>query len=317
MKKRQNILLLSLLTSLSVLAQDVRPYLGCYRGSGNARLILAENNAFYIIAYATFIQGSWHKENDQIILNPQNPEHFFELYGRYNPNIKEGCKIKFDGFDEKETFIGKADSDAMQRVFNKNPNCFKSEYVHYFSKGTDVISFVDIVSENIRDYNKRNTYSFLLNKNNDFIAVYNDPERYYYEMIFSITKTTDGIILNGRQRFEKMKIDDKLKKEMKEIMEMGETLKEKNSFYCNPSYGVFDESSMSIPQNYSFNKSKNAYISKYNYEKNEELYPEKKQDAYHSIGILYKYDKISHGKILVKPFTIIEKSLFTAKCNGE
>ena len=318
MKKTQNILLLILLTSLSTLAQDIQPYLGCYRASGNARLILAENNAFYIIAYATFIHGSWSKEKDQIILNPDNPEHFFELYGRYNPTIKEGYKIKFIGFSEEETFIGKANSDAMQRVFNKSPNCFESNYIHYFSRETDVISFADVVSEDIRDYDKRNTYSFPLNKNNDFIAFYNDPRRYNYEMIFSITKTTNGIVLDGPHEFEKMKMDDELKSEIQEVIEMGKKSKvKKNGFYCNPSYRIFDESSMSMSHNYSFDKSKNAYVSKYNYEKDEELYPEKKQDAYHSIGILYQYDKIAPGKIEVKPFEIIEKSLFTANCTGD
>jgi hypothetical protein len=318
MKKRQNILLLILLTSLSTLAQDVQSYLGCYRASGNARLILAENNAFYIIAYATFIHGSWYKENDQIILNPHNPEHFFELYGRYNPTIKEGYKIKFNGFSEEQTFIGNTNSDAMQRVFNKSPNCFESSYIHHFNKETDVISFVDVVSEDVRDYDKRNTYSFPLKKNNDFIALYNDPRRYNYEMIFSITKTTNGIVLDGPHEFEKMKMDDELKNEIQEVIEMGKKSKvKKNDFYCNPSYRIFDESSMSIPQNYSFNPSKNAYISKYNYEKDEELHPEKKQDAYHSIGILYKYDKIPVSKIEVKSFKILEKSLFTAKCNDE
>lgn len=317
MKKKINTLLFILLTSLSTLAQDVQPYLGCYRASGGVRLLLEENNAFYIIAYATFIQGSWSKENDQIILNPHNPEHFFELYGRYNPNIKEGYKIKFNGFNEEETFIGKASSDAMQRVFNKNPNCFESYYIHHFNKETDVISFVDVVSEDTKDYDRRNTYSFPLNKNNDFIAVYNDPGRYNYEMTFSIAKTAEGVVLDGSEEFGKMKIDEKLKKEIHEIIEMGEMIKAKDTLYSNPSYRLFDESSMSMSHNYSFDKSKNAYVSKYNYVKDEELYPEKKQDAYHSIGILYKYDKITPSKIEVKPFKIIEKSLFIAKCNGD
>jgi hypothetical protein len=317
MKKKLNTLLLILTISLSSFAQNLEPYLGCYRGSGNMRLILAENNVFYIVAYATFFQGNWNIENDQLVLNPNNPEHFFELYGRYNPNIKEGYKIKFNGFSEEETFIGKDSSDEMQRVFNKNPNCFASSYIQHFDKKTDVISFVDVVSENTRDYDRRNTYSFPLNKYNDFIAVYNDPGRYNYKMTFPIPKNDKGMMLDSLEQLGKMKMTDRLKKEIDEIIEMGEKIKPKDILYFNPSYRLSDESSMSILRNYSFNQSKNAYVSKHNYEKDEELYPEKKQDAYHSIGILYQYDKIPPSKIEVKPFKIIEKSLFTTKCDGD
>jgi hypothetical protein len=316
MKKKRYALLLVLLLSLSTFAQDSKPYLGIYRASGNAHLLLAENNTFYIIGYATFIRGSWHMENNKIILNPLNPKHFFELYGRYNPNIKKGYKIKFTGFEQEQTFIGKDNSDAMQRVFNKSPNCFETKYLHLFNEKITTISFVDLVSEEVRDYNPRNTYSFPLNKNNDFIAVYNDPRRYNYEMIFTIIKTAKGIILDGPHEFEKMKPDEKLKKEMKEITAMGKKIKVKDILYFNPSYRLFDESSMKMSLNYSFNQSKNAYVSKLNYQKDEELYPEKKQDAYHSTGILYKYDKIPASKIESKSLKIIEKSLFTAKCDS-
>ncbi|WP_281322095.1 hypothetical protein [Flavobacterium aestivum] len=316
-KKRLNTLLLILTISLSSFAQNLQPYLGCYRVSGDARLVLAENNIFYIVAYATFFQGNWHIENDKLILNPHNPEHFFELYGRYNPNIKGGYKIKFDGFSEEETFIGKDNSDAMQRVFNKNPNCFESAYLQHFNKESDVISFVDVVSENIRDYDRRNTYSFPINKYNDFIAVYNDPRHYNYEMIYPFPKTEKGIIVEDLEQFGKMKMTDKLRKEMDEIIKMGEKMKPKDTLYFNPAYRLFDEPSMNISRDYSFDRSKNAYVSKHNYEKDEELHPEKKQDAYHSKGILYQYDKIPPTKIEIKPFKIIEKSIFTANCAGD
>ncbi|MNE02640.1 hypothetical protein D3C80_951220 [compost metagenome] len=112
-------------------------------------------------------------------------------------------------------------------------------------------------------------------------------------------------------------MDERLKKEMREIKEMAKQEGDINSVYCNPSYNVFDETAMSIEDNFSFDTAKNAFISKFNYVEGEELHPELKEDAYHSIGVLYKYDKILPATIALIPFKIIEKSLFIAKCAGE
>jgi hypothetical protein len=96
-------------------------------------------------------------------------------------------------------------------------------------------------------------------------------------------------------------------------------MKEQNvtELYCNPSYRPFDKLSMNFEDNYSFDSAKNAWVSKHNYEKDEEIYPNKKEDAYHSIGILYKYEKITPTNILFKPYKIYEKSVFTAKCSDQ
>ncbi|AFD05262.1 hypothetical protein [Solitalea canadensis] len=297
--------------------KNIKPYLGYYRASGGTHLLLEEDNTFCIIAYATFIKGFWSMEKGRIVVTPKNPTHCFELLGRYNPTIKEGFKIMFKGFSEEDTFLGKAGSDSMQRVFNKNPNCFDNPYVYQFKENTSRISFVDVISEAHIDYNRRNTYTFPLGQHNDFIAVYHDPGQYYDEMIFTIAQVSGKIILNGSNVFHKLPMDERLKKEMREIKEMAKQEGDINSVYCNPSYNVFDETAMSIEDNFSFDTAKNAFISKFNYVEGEELHPELKEDAYHSIGVLYKYDKILPATIALIPFKIIEKSLFIAKCAGE
>src|SRR5262245_59076994 len=107
-----------LMSSTTLLAQNENAFTGYYRASGPAHLLIEEDHRFYIIAYSTFIQGRWNRENDQVKLVPQNPEHPFEIYGRYNPNIKEGYKIQFTNFYKKQTFIGTGITDTMQRIFN-------------------------------------------------------------------------------------------------------------------------------------------------------------------------------------------------------
>lgn len=302
-------------------AQDQESFAGYYCASGPAYLLLDEDHHFYIIAYATFIQGRWSRENDAIKLVPQNPEHTFELYARYNPNIKEGYKIKFNGFEKNQTFIGIAGTDTMQRVFNLNPSCFANQYINHFPSTADSISFADALDpESSNENSERKNYTFRAGKYNDFIAVYHDPSNYQREMTLLIEQKSGQLTLKGEaDQFEKHEMGEELQRELVEIRDMGKKSISVNTFYCNPSYRPFDNSSLNFEDNYSFDEdnysfdtAKNAWVSKYNYEKDEEIYPERKDDAYDSIGILYKYEKITPTNIAFKPFEINEKSLFTA-----
>jgi hypothetical protein len=299
----------------NVFAQDDKSIVGYYRASGPANLLLENDHSFYIIAYATFIQGHWSRENDQIKLVPHNPEHAFDVYARYNPNIKEGYKIKFNDFYKKQTFIGTGSTDTMQRVFNPAPNCFNNPYTNHFPGKADSISFVDDVAP---EFSKRNTYTFKVGKYNDFVAVYHDPSKYHREIILRLEQKAGRLTLKSESgQFENGKMDKKLQREIQEIRELAKEELQVNDLYCNPSYRPFDITSVNFDANYTFDTAKNAWISKYNYEKDEEINPEKKEDAYHSIGILYKYEKMPPANISSKQFKINEKSLFTAKCNDQ
>lgn len=323
--KRTLFSIVLVLMAFSLYAQEKKNYAGYYRASGGTHLILEADRTFCIIAYATLIQGTWTMEKGdlkelRLILDPENPEHSFELYGRYNPNISSGYKVKFNRFYKEETLIGEGRTDTMRRVFNRNPNCFESLYVYQFGGKVSSISFADIFlgSHSLSEPGARSTYSFSTGSNNDFIAVYHSSSEYYQKMSFDFDPTSAELVFNGEVGdFNKLKADDRLMKEINEIREMVKTIKRdsnKGFLFCNPSYRVFDESAMNMEHNYSFDISKNAYLSRLNYEKDEELYPEKKEDAYHSIGILYKYEKIAPSSIAVKPFVIKEQSLFIAAC---
>lgn len=299
--------------STNLSAQDEKSFIGYYRASGAAHLLLDEDHYFYIIAYSTFIQGRWSFENNQIKLVPQNPEHPFEVYGRYNPNIKEGYKFKFNNFYKKQTFIGEGSADTMQRIFNPNPNCFNNPYINHFQVQAYSFSFVDDAGP---EYSKRNTYTYITGKYNDFIAVYHDPTKYFREIVLNIDpKAEKQTLKSATGQYNKGKMDEKLKQEILEIRDLATKEQHTNELYCNPSYRPFDKTSMNFEMNYSFDTAKNAWVSKFNYEKDEEIYPERLNDAYDSIGILYKYEKITPANIALKQFKINEKSLFTAKCN--
>lgn len=302
-----------LMPATTLFAQNENAFTGYYKASGPAHLLIEEDHRFYIIAYSTFIQGHWSRENDQIKLVPKNPEHPFDVYARYNPNIKEGYKIKFNNFYKKQTFIRTGSADPMQRIFNPSPNCFNNPYINHFHGKADSISFVDDAGP---EYSKRNTYTFMAAKYNDFVAVYHDPTKYFREIILQIEqKAGQTLLKNTSGQFEKGKMDEKLQREIVEIKEMAKEEQPTNVLYCNPSYRPLNITSMNVEMNYTFDSAKNAWVSKYNYEKDEEIYPERNEDAYHSIGIIYKYDKITPANISFKQFNINEKSLFTAKCN--
>lgn len=301
---------------ITTFAQDEKGFIGYYRASGPAHLLLDENHHFYIIAYSTFIQGHWIRENNQIKLVPHNPQHNFELYARFNPNIKEGYKIKFNDFYKKQTFIGTGGGDTMQRIFNPDPNCFSYPYINHFPGKANPISFVDSFAG--PEYGKRNTYTFTAGKYNDFIAVYHDPSKYGREIILCLERKSGQLVLkNAVGQYAKGKPDEKLQKELAEIREFAKKELNIDVLYCNPSYRPFDTTSINFEANYTFDTGKNAWVSKHNYEKDEEIYPEKKEEAYHSIGILYKYEKITPANISFKQYKINEKSLFTAKCNDQ
>lgn len=315
--KRNLISLFTLLMfSSNAFTQKQESLMGYYRSSGPTYLLLDADHRFYIIAYATFIQGHWSRENNQIKLIPQNPPHPFAVYARYNPNIKEGYKIKFNNFYKKQTFIGTGCTDTMQRIFNPDPNCFNNPYINHFPGKTNCISFVDsLTGPNSKD---RKTYTFSTGNFNDFVVVYHDPSKNYREIILHIEeKGNRQILKNATGQFDKDKIDEKLKREITEIRDFATKEQPTTDLYCNPSYRPFDMSSMSFKDNYSFDSTKNAWVSKYNYEKDEELHPERLNDAYHSIGIIYKYEKIAPANISFKQYKINEKSLFTAKCNDQ
>ena len=314
---KTNVLYLFILLMLSKNAfTQQKSITGYYRSSGPTYLLLDADHRFYIIAYSTFIQGHWNKKNNQITMVPDNPEFPFAVYARYNPNIKEGYKVKFNDFYKKQTFIGSGGADTMQRVFNLNPNCFNNPFINHFPGKASSISFVDSLTG--PESKERKTYTFSTGNFNDFVAVYHDPSKYHREIIVHIEEKDGRLVLkNATGQFDKDKIDEKQQQEIIEIRDFAKKESGTNDLYCNPSYRPFDMSSMSFEDNYSFDTTKNAWVSKYNYVKDEELYPERLNDAYHSIGIIYKYEKIAPASISLKQFKINEKSLFTAKCNDE
>lgn len=314
MKTNVLYLFILLMFSTNVFAQNQKSSAGYYRSSGPTHLLLDTDHRFYIIAYSTLILGRWEQKNNQITLVPHNPEHPFAVYARYNPNLKEGFKIRFNDFYKKQTFIGTGSTDTMQRVFNLNPNCFNNPYINHFTRKAEGISFVDAFVG--PESTERKTYTFSTGKFNDFVAVYHDPSKYYHEIILQAEEKDGRLILkNATGEFDKNKMDEKLQREITEIRDFAKKEQPTTDLYCNPSYRPFDKESMNFDMNYSFDAVKNAWVSKYNYEKDEEIYPERKEDAYHSIGIIYKYEKITPANIAFKQFKINEKSLFTAKCN--
>lgn len=315
MKTNAPYLFILLMLSTNAFTQQ-KSITGYYRSSGPTYLLLDADQRFYIIAYSTFIQGHWSRENNQLKLVPQNPQHTFTVYARYNPNINEGYKIKFNDFYKKQTFISSGSTDTMQRVFNLNPNCFNNPYINHFPGKANSISFVDSLTG--PDSKERKTYTFSTGNFNDFVAVYHDPSKYHREITLRIEEKDGRLLLkNATGQFDKDKIDEKQQREIIEIRDFAKKESGTNDLYCNPSYRPFDITSMNFEMNYAFDSAKNAWVSKFNYEKDEEIYPERKEDAYHSIGIIYKYEKISPANISIKQFKINEKSLFTAKCNDQ
>nr|WP_314804554.1 hypothetical protein [uncultured Capnocytophaga sp.] len=263
---------------------------GNYRGRGGG-IMLLPNKLFVLWGYMTAVPGSYEVQKDGIILFKPKKEPLFVVYGQRNDSIgKDKVRIRFANFEDGKNYI-RFENGKTYSVFNDNPNCFSSRYIHtfpreemgnFFSLIADLkrLEFVPFLGE------LRNTYQIDLQDNNDFLISYQELTEYQIDgagalvtkegydcllffnqadvegstrLIRELKKEIDKIPIEELKGviFAKEKSEDKGDKELKDFLSIS-NLEEPKAFFMNIKEGSVDHN----PINRDFlayDKDKNIY----------------------------------------------------------
>jgi len=286
---------------------------------GGASMFVLEDHKFVVVFFGGALVGEWSINGNDVEFKPFKSDQHFLIYGRHNPDLKTTSRIYFQGFNERETFIGfgekQAEKQLLKRVFNVSPNCVPYPSV---SKFRDIFSkiylsdqpdhFGDVESD---PKAKRNIYAFTnKEKYNDFIAYYikdNREEEPFY------AKLKGGELTFERENFSAKRPLPTSGEDFEFIEKIAHAPRSTDKVFYNPFYNRTAEDVNDI-HNWKFNEKKNAYISFLNYTEGEEYKPEA-QDAYNKMNIVYQFNILPLTDKVVAPFSIDNKPLFTATCD--
>lgn len=284
-------------------------------GGGGATMVIEEDHFFALVAYATLITGRWELIKDQLILHPDNPEEPFTVYGRYNPDIKDGIKVMFSEFDEDTNYIGfnqDAERNAvLQLVMNADANCVPWPVVYTFSNKEKAKS-VWLATENDRETEGQNPASFLYEyelpeKYNDFIFTHYPSARIYPDFTFSVSAAGLEDRYGGKMNKKELNEEDRyFLKEIKEQHSAG-AFASREKLYSNAGYNF----PLPLPDNeYVFDTAKQAYLSTYN------KYEHLAADDFHNLYAVLAYKKVKTKKQWKASFQKSEKQWLNFTCDG-
>lgn len=250
---------------------------------------------FTIIAYGTLIGGKWQIKNQNVVLTPYNPPMPFTVMGRYNPSVKKGIQIDFQGGYMYHVYAGTF-PDAMKQVWNDTANCFEPKYANLPIKNNSL----DLIIKSSNDIQQnpdwlRTRYTFSPGHYNDLIIHY--TARYLPEETL--------IIQNGqlqdqyhnvltKQGSDTSEENKKFKEEIRQLFLELPNQKIRPAFYSeNHNELELTEESPNF-KNYRFDPKSNAYIFK----------PIRKQSDtdhdYQENAAIYKYHPV---KVKTAPLT--------------
>ena len=180
--KTKILLLLTFLSLGSLVYAQEKDISGNYRGRGGG-IMLLPNKLFVLWGYMTAIPGSYEVQKDGIILFKPKKEPLFVVYGQRNDSIgKDNVRIRFANFEDGKNYI-RFENGKTYSVFNDNPNCFSSRYIHTFSREEMGNSFSLIADLKTFGFAQlfgelKNTYQIDLQDNNDFLISYQKLSEY-------------------------------------------------------------------------------------------------------------------------------------------
>lgn len=188
------ILLMTIFTSYSN-AQSTKQIAGVYENG----LCIFEDGTFLAGGMNSVDFGAVEIEGDTIRLIKHRPKHKFALYGRKENSRVYGNTIMFQGF-EHNGLVNLLENNnrptVMQRVFNKNANCFDGPFFYDNGEDCKTIYFADESDKQL--------YKFELSKDyRDFVAFRfnfeDDPN--LNELIFAtVSEDFTSISFNGSDK---------------------------------------------------------------------------------------------------------------------
>lgn len=293
--------------------------LGSSSPEGGSHLIVLESGYYAIMYFGGMQTGKWQLTKDNIYkFEPSIKESKFELFGRYNKDLKGSTKIFFKGFENSETFIqlrtSKEEEYSMKQVFNTDANCFDFPYIHTFKTHANSISLMfDSYSEGrspIITFKNPEGY-------NDFVANFIEVDRYEARPFFTTFKEDKLYFKNNDYYSDRTPLDEK-DEEIEFIKNMIDKVTNRDTIYLNPSYNIFGgpdskEEGQDIHEHHIFNKEKNAFIdTKYYVEGEEHI---KSDDSFHKMSIIYAYKILKEHTKESTNYKIDEKPIFQVSCD--
>lgn len=285
-------------------------------------IFLFDDGSFMLYGYATMVPGKYVFEKEMLHFYPDRPE-LFELYATQNKSIGYGTRMNFLGFEEGKTYI-RFNRDSARRVFNDLANCFSAPYVYEKEQVPGQITLSHVRESEWEETGAGTASSvFDIEKGwNDFILIYNEPQRYYEPFVAIVEKSGDKQILKLSENFgdrgiAKQVMDEDEQKQWQEILAMKaeyslmQTARQKEIF-ANRHYKIFYQADSPA---YSYDKNTNRYISKWAKD-NEEYY---RNNQYNDDRYLYKYSKLAPVKITTDSpgKDIAAGSIFYSACEGD
>ena len=180
--KTKILLLLTFLSLGSFVYAQEKDISGNYRGRGGG-IMLLPNKLFVLWGYMTAVPGSYEVQKDGIILFKPKKEPIFVVYGQRNDSIgKDNVRIRFANFEDGKNYI-RFENGKTYSVFNDNPNCLSSRYIHTFLRKEMGNSFSLIADFKRLEFapflgELRNTYQIDLQDNNDFLISFQELTEY-------------------------------------------------------------------------------------------------------------------------------------------
>lgn len=293
-------------------AQNTNKIAGEYDDS----LFIFEDNT-YIRAESHGIEfGTVDVSGDHITFNHYKQKHDFALYGREVIGRLYGNTIMFQGFDY-DGLVNLSENNnppkVMRRVFNRGVNCVKWPTVYDNSEIDSKDIYFTAINDSV-------LYKFELPKGfRDFVAFrYSDNRNPYYSSPTAII-SEDFSSLSFYGKEDKM-IKKPLTKEMLETKELIVSLYEKaypegEYYYCNPSYNIFEESTIDISDYTEFGNRNEGVFRLKGSQSDAPLYEHRLDFNFHSKEIIYRYTRIEPQVISKMEYSIDDNSIFTFNCD--
>lgn len=310
MKIKTSLLFLLVILSIKGYTQQKQTLSGFYQSPGyvdtpGSITHLKDDYTYTIVALGTIIHGTWELNDNEIVLTPIKRNRIFNVYGRFNPSM-QGCKMMVIHGENNSNFLLNKENNLWHPLFNENANCFDYPYIKTFPS---IFSEISLTNENLK-FSKIIENTVINNSFNDFIIVNNHSN--YESKIFHLFVRNKKIFSSNDEELTKFEPSEE-DLDFFEELEKNKTnfLNGTSLIYSNAAYNTnFDEYYL---DNYTFNKSKNAYI----------INSENKQDetneenVYHNLNEIFLYEKMESKRIPLTTFSKSKTSIFTAKCEEE
>ena len=327
--KTKILLLLAFFSLGSLVYAQEKDISGNYRARGGG-IMLLPNKLFVLWGYMTAIPGSYEVQKDGIILFKPKKEPLFVVYGQRNDSIgKDNVRIRFANFEDGKNYI-RFENGKTYSVFNDNPNCLSSRYIHTFTRKEMGNSFSLITDLKTFGFAQlfgelKNTYQIDLQDNNDFLISFQELTEYqidgagalvtkegYECLLFFNQADVEGSTrliqkLKGKIDkipieelkgiiFAKEKSEDQGDKELKDFLSIS-NLEEPKTFFMNIKEGSVDHN----PINRDFLA----------YDKDKNIY----KDTLNDIGY-YRFDFVQPKcyQTEIKKLKVEPKTIFVSEC---